>query len=227
MSRLKNFNNFIFEGKDEMDKIDELMDIMNTRKLTPEESDLLKRLSRGEKLPEKEKPKLVMKPSGAGYLLDDEGNPVVKRTIEPETEDDKAFVTSKGKNKIVEPINNKSIIARAYKNKESDDIYIFANIKNKWFVYRTRITKESPYGQFLNLDSPKQAFIKNSTPIQLWKILDMDFDYGMEFDNKLKDDFIDFIRLWDEDIKDSKFAKIFKRENKKLISYRNKFYSLL
>lgn len=224
MGIIKKFNNFIVEGKMEMDKIDELMDIMSKRELTSDEKDLLKRLSRGEKLPDKEKVRLVTKSSGSGYVLDDEGNPITTKKNQID-EPDKPFVTAKGKSKDFS-IDVKNVTSRIYKNRNSDECYIFTFFLDKWVIYRTRITKDHPYGQFLNAErlDPKYA---RSTPQQMWKILDMDFDYGMEFDEKLTNDFIDFVKEFENYREKKQKFNLFNRENKKLTNYINKFKSLL
>jgi len=77
---MKNFRDFLKEGKREQDKMDELLD-KGAENLTQEEKDLLRRLANGEKLPD-EKPK-----KDGGYRDDprDFLNKVLGTNIGPET----------------------------------------------------------------------------------------------------------------------------------------------
>lgn len=202
---IKSFNNFINEGKSEEAKLDELMDIMAKRKLTSEEKDLLDRLSRGESLPV-DKPTLQTHKTGGGYLFDQGGN--VLTGEEEEEKPGKEFYTAKGKQRSAEKLKKGNFIdARVYRNKDSDERMIFANItiqkgeemENDWMIYRSGSQSgKFPLGQFMDTKSPKYAAYKNKTPEIMWKELDLDFDFGMVLDQDLYEDFINFAELFRE-----------------------------
>lgn len=196
---VKKYTKFIKEGKREQAKIDELLDIMNKRKLTDEEKDLLARLGKGEKLPD-EKPVLQTHKTGGGYIFDEEGDVVVQD--EEPTAPGKQFFTPKGKQKGVDKLKiDQAPEARVYKNKNSEVRQFFVNItkdgNNDWLIYRT--VGRTPYGEFCDTNSSKYSFYKNMTPEQLWEELDGYWDYGMVLDKDLYEDFLNFAELFKED----------------------------
>ena len=206
---VKSYNNFVNEGKREQVKLDELLDIMSKRKLTKEEKDLLDKLSKGESLDDdSDKPSALQShKTGGGYLFDQEGNVLTAG----EEEDDKPgqeFYTAKGKQRSAEKLKRGNFIdARIYRNKDSDERMIFANItvqkgdnvENDWLIYRSGSQSgKFPMGQFMDTKSPKYSAYKTKTPEIMWKDLDLDFDYGMVLDQDLYEDFINFVELYKE-----------------------------
>lgn len=216
---IKTYGKFINEGKREQDKIDELLDIILKRKLTKDEQDLLTRLSKGESLPEENKPSIVSHKTGGGYMFDDQGNVMTEE--EPET--GREFVTNKGKQKSVNLTKKDNLDARVYRNKSSEERFFFVNITednegkmlNDWLIYRTGSVKY-PLGQFMDTKSEKFASFKNKTPEMMWKDNDTEFDYGMVLNDELYQDFIEF-------------AEIFKtlKNKSRITQLREKFLRLL
>ncbi len=203
---VKSYRSFINEGKREQQKIDELLEIMNKRKLTAEEHELLVTLSKGGSLPDEpdDRPILQTHKTGGGYLFDDEGN--VLTDEEPE-KPGQEFVTVKGKQKGADKLSTKDIMdARVYRNKDNEErrIYVYTTIEtdsgitNDWIIYRTGGGDKYPFGQFLDTNAQKYAFYKKMSPEQLWGELDFTFDYGMVLDEDLYEDFINFVELYKE-----------------------------
>lgn len=205
---VKSYDVFVNEGKREQAKLDELLDIMSKRKLTKEENDLLVRLGKGESLPDdgSDKPDtLQTHKTGGGYLFDEKGD--VLTEDEPE-KPGQEFYTAKGKQRSAEKLKKGDFIdTRIYRNKESEERMIFSNtsiqkgeeIENDWIIYRTGSQSgKFPLGQFMDTKSPKYSAYKTKTPEIMWKELDLDFDYGMIFDQDLYEDFINFVELYKE-----------------------------
>lgn len=197
---IKSYLGFVNEGR-EQEKIDQLLDIMKTRKLTQDEKDLLTRLSMGETLPDDEP--VIKKHKTGGFLFDEEGNVM---TEEEPVNPGEEFYTTKGKQRSAEKLETKDVMdARIYKNKESLERFIFAYVSvesesgmtNEWIVYRTGKDPKFPYGQFLDPLSVKyQSEFKNITPDILWERLDYMYDYGMVLDRDLYEDFTNFVDLY-------------------------------
>lgn len=204
---IKSYDKFVNEGRREQAKIDEILDIMSKRKLTKEEQDLLARLSKGESLPPEQvnTPNLKTHKTGGGYVFDDEGNVLTEE--EPDTPGQE-FLTTKGKQRSADKLTKDDVIdARVYRNKNSEERWIFANIsvneeggmKNDWLIYRTgSMSGKFPMGQFMDTNSPKYIAFKNKTADLFWKELDFEFDFGMVLDQDLYEDFINFVELYKE-----------------------------
>lgn len=223
-NEIKSFIKFN-EGLREQEKIDELLDIASQRKLTPEETDLLKRLNAGENLPREEKPTLKMHKTGGGFVFDKEGNIEVQG--DNKTKPGEEFTTVKGKTRQVDKISKKELLdARIYKNKDSEERFIYSYVKTEtvsgtttdWIIYRTGGGDKYPFGQFLDINVPRYNFFKRITPEQLWKELDYVWDYGMVLDEDLYEDFKNFIDLYKQDQV---------RNRQVLIAIRNRFLKLL
>jgi len=201
MDNIKTYTGYLFEGQREQRKIDELLDISTTRRLTDEEKDLLRRLSSGESLPA-ESPK-----------KDDGKNA--------------EFFTEKGKKNSAEDTEKKladkpvvNYEARVYRNKTSEERFIFVHRpdNNTWIVYRTGNPDRTPLGIFLNTTSTRYIEMYfGKTPQALWKMNDMDFDYGMILDQETYNLFIEFTGL----------AKDTDKNRAKLIQIRQRFLTLI
>lgn len=201
---VKSYRSFINEGKREQQKIDELLEIMNKRKLTTEEREFLITLSRGGSLPYEpdDRPILQTHKTGGGYLFDDDGNVLTdEEPYKPRQE----FVTVKGMQKGSDKLSTKDIMdARVYRNKDNEErrIYVYiekdGGIANDWIIYRTGNGDKYQFGQFLDTNAQKYAFYKKMSPEQLWGELDFTFDYGMVLDEDLYEDFINFVELYKE-----------------------------
>jgi hypothetical protein len=219
MSKIKSYNNFLFEGHREQAKINELLDASRIRRLTDDEKDLLKRLSMGEKLP----PEELKKDKTGGLLTDDKGNIITQD--DPSVKKDGEFFTEKGKSrsaeKIEKRISESSLNARVYRNKESAERFFFVYYTSGgnpfWIIYRTGATDKHPLGQFMNTNDPKFEYFNKKTTDQLWADNDKQFDYGMILDDELHKLFLNFIKLQeDKKTNDAEIKKI-----------RNRFISLL
>jgi hypothetical protein len=195
------------------------LDILNTRKLTDDEKDLLARLSKGESLPE---PSMKKHKTGGGYMFDDKG----KVILEDEPADTgKEFLTSRGKQKKIQPKKNDVIDARVYRNRNSEERFFFLYVttekengsESTWVIFRTG-SERYPLGQIMDIRSPKFADFINKHPEQLWKELDFDFDYGMILDDELYEDVVEYVELY----KDNQV-----RYKNRLIELKNKFLKLL
>lgn len=198
--KIGNFIEFLYEGKREEAKINELLEIMKKRKLTSDENDLLIYLSKGGTLSDEKSPALKLHKTG-GYLYDEEGN--VLTDEEPVTEPGKEFITTKGRSRPLDKLQTEDIIdARVYRNKNSEERFIYSyvtlktdsGITNDWIIYRTEGGKK--FGMILNTNSDKFKYYKQIVPDILWKELDYMYDYGMILDQDLYEDFINFIELY-------------------------------
>lgn len=178
MDNIKNFNGYLFEGQREQKKIDELLDISTSRRLTDEEKDLLRRLSAGEKLPADIEKK---KDSESGE-----------------------FLTNKGKkhsaDKIEQKLNRAGTLlnARIYSYRSSPErfILVYSDEHDRWFIYRTGDPAKTPLGVFLSKEAP--LYVQNfqeKTPEQVWKDCDQKYDYGMIMDDELLNMFNDLLKL--------------------------------
>jgi hypothetical protein len=177
MDNIKNFNNYLFEGQREQKKIDELLDISTSRRLTDEEKDILRRLSAGEKLPaEFDKKK---------------------------DENTGEFLTNKGKRVSADKIEQKlnaagTLNARIYSRHNSPErfILVFSNEIDHWFIYSTGDPNKTPLGVFLNKESP--LYVENyqgKSPEQVWNFCDKKYDYGMILDDDLFNLFNELLNL--------------------------------
>lgn len=224
--KIISYNHFLRlnEGLREDKKIDELLDILKIRKLTDEEKDLLKRLSNGEKLPPPAAVNLKKDKTG-GLIFDENGNPIVQK--DDEIKAGSVFQTKKGKNKISPENKNNILEARVYKNKNSTEnfFFVFTSITNDatneitpyLFIYRTG-GNAMPIGTFMNDERKKaQNFRNDMPPSELWKQLDLDFDYGMILDFELYQDLIELIEI---------FGKPERNKNR-ITQIKNKFLKLL
>ena len=180
---IKNFNNFINEGKLEQDKINELIDKMSGgTKLTSEELKLLDYLSRGGSL--KQQIPVLKTDKTGGFVFDEESGDVMTEESPSKKDVCKEIFTKKGE---TNPIKNNtgSYNYRVYKNKNSDEtrFYIFDISGDKqWTIFRTG--GKNIYGSFLRKDVPSYEHFKNKTPEQLWAELDTIYDYGMILDDE-------------------------------------------
>jgi hypothetical protein len=221
MSKIKSYNNFLFEGHREQAKINELLDAASTRRLTDDEKDLLKRLSMGEKLP----PEELKKDKTGGLLTDEKGNIITQD--DPSIKKDGEFFTEKGKSRSAEKmekrISEASSNARVYRSKDSEERFFFIYMKSEnpyWIIYRTGINEKHPLGQFMNTSDPKWSYFNKKSTDQLWAENDKQFDYGMILDDELQELFLNFIELY----KDKENEKRNVTEIKKI---RNRFITLL
>ena len=207
---IKSFNIFINEGKREQIKIDELLD-KGIKNLTAEEKELLGKLSKGDTLDEDDDdrggtPTLKMHKTGGGYLYDDDGNVMTEE--EPgETKPGQEFVTAKGKQSSIDKLDEDKILdARVYRKKDSENrvIYVYTTIEtesgqtNSWIIYKTDGGTDFPFGQFINMESPKNAHLKSRNPAAMWEEKDWEYDYGMVLDEDFYGDFINFVQLYKE-----------------------------
>jgi len=223
MAEINSFSKFLNlnEGKREEAKMNELLDLMKRRKLTQDESDLLKSLSRGESLPEEDNtpPTLKTHKTGGGYLFDDEGNVMTEE--EGEAKPGQEFTTAKGKTRSVDKIQppEELIDARVYKNKASEERFIYSYVtltdekgvtSHDWIIYRTG---GGDFGSLMNTNAEKFKYYKQVTPEVLWKELDHRFDYCMVLDQDLYEDFVNFIELYRENSKVNKdvLTRLYKR----------------
>lgn len=198
---MRNFFQFIMEGKREEAKMNELLDILTKRKLTPEEHELLVSLSKGESLPEEEKEVLKMHKTGGGFLYDDEGN-ILTQKEEEEIKPGQEFTTIKGKTRSTgrEEVKPEEFFdARVYRNKDNEERFIYVHRTDDegvhdWIIYRTDGGKE--FGKILDTNLDKLKHYKSTTPEQLWKELDYRFDYGMVLDQDICEDIINFAELY-------------------------------
>lgn len=218
---MKSFLRFINEGKREEAEINRLLD-KGLKNLSDEEKDLLRRLSSGESLPEEERASLKMHKTGGGYLYDDEGNIMTEE--EPEIKPGQEFVTAKGKMRSADKLPNEEIIdARVYRNKDSEERFIFSHVTletesgvtHDWLIYRTG---GSEFGMFMNTNSEKFKYYKLTPPEVLWKEKDHQYDYCMVLDQDLYEDFVNFAELYKENQK---------RNNTILRQLHNRFRGLL
>jgi len=196
--KLKNYTDFIKEGKREEDEINRLLDLMDKRQLTDEEKKLLSDLSSGKKL-EEEKPTLAKHKTG-GLLFDEEGD-VITHGEEPKAGEE--FVTKKGKQSSLEVEHDDRTNARVYRANGSDERFYFVSSSDGWIVYRTGGKYE--FGMFLSKDSKYYGEIASMNVDELWDDLNWKFDIGMELDKKTLDDFKYFMELYYE--KDQKKYK--------------------
>lgn len=196
MSNIKNFNKYLFEGRREQKKIDELLDISTTRRLTDVEKDLLRRLSSGEKLPKEED------------ITDQDGG---------------EFFTDKGKkigaDKLEKNIDHGGAIARVYCYKNSPERFIlyYSTNTNVWYIYRTGNPDKMPLGVFLSRESQlyKDSY-NDKKPEQVWLDCDQRYDYGMILDQ-------DLLKLFEELLDLSKRPET---NRNKIIKIRQRFLSL-
>lgn len=205
--RVITYDNFLEEGKREQQKIDELLD-KGFNKLSDEEKNLLKRLSRGETLPEEDikKPVLSTHKTGGGYLFDENGNIMTEEGGEKPGEE---FVTTKGKQSGIDKISAINLIdARIYRNRDNEERFVYASttiegesgMTSDWIIYRTGGGPQYPFGQFLDTNAPKFRYYKSTPPEILWTELDYKFDYGMVMDDDLYEDFTNFVELYKENM---------------------------
>ena len=213
MDKIMSFNLFVNEavkGKKEQKKIDELLD-KGFKNLTAEEKELLNRLSQGGSLDDDDDerggtPALKMHKTGGGYLYDDEGNVMTEEEDET-TKPGQEFVTAKGKSSSIDKLEEDDILdARVYRQKDSENrvIYVYTTFEtesgqtNGWIIYKTEGGPDFPFGQFANMESPKNAHLAHRTPAAMWAEKDWDFDYGMVLDEDFYEDFINFVQLYKE-----------------------------
>lgn len=199
MDNIKSFNGYLFEGQREQEKIDQLLDLSASRRLTDEEKDLLRRLSAGEKLP-----------ADAEKREDSSGE----------------FLTNKGKknsaDKIEQKLNKAGTLLNArvysYHNSPERFVLVFLDELDRWFIYRTGNPEKTPLGIFLSKDSP--LYIQNfqdKTPEQVWKDCDQKYDYGMILDDELYRIFNELLEL----------GKTPQENRARIIQIRERFLKLL